>query len=106
MRMMHDTKRRNLTDFLREEFCRVSERVAEEMIAAAAKKIPDRSRSQLVRRNPKMMARHEAEAVYQVMQETKLMSPPTNCLSPIGPDAMIKGLFSLFDPDQITKTVL
>ena len=100
MRMMHDTKRRNLTDFLREEFCRVSERVAEEMIAAAAKKIPDRSRSQLVRRNPKMMARHEAEALYQVMQDTKLMSPPTNCLSPIGPEAMIKGLFSLFDPGE------
>jgi len=100
MRMMHDTKRRNLTDFLREEFCRVSSRVAEEMIAAAAKNIPDRSRSQLIRRNPKMMQRHEAEALYRVMQDTKLMAPPTNCLSPIGPDAMITGLFSLFDPGE------
>ena len=103
MRMMADTKRRNLTDFLREEFCRVSSRVAEEMIGDAAKKIPDRSRSQLIRRNPKMMQRHEAEALYQVMQDTKLMSPPTNCLSPIGPDAMIKGLFSLFDPGEFAE---
>jgi DNA topoisomerase-6 subunit B len=98
MRMMHDTKLRNLTEFLRNEFCRVSERVAEEMITDAAKKIPDRQRAQLLRRNPKMMQRHEAEALYEVMQATKLMSPPTNCLSPIGPEAMMKGLFSLFDP--------
>ena len=31
------------------------------------------------------------------------MSPPTNCLSPIGPDAMIKGLFSLFDPGEFAE---
>lgn len=98
MRMMHDTKLRNLTEFLRTEFCRVSERVAEEMITEAAKKIPDRQRAQLLRRNPKMMQRHEAEALYEVMQATKLMAPPTNCLSPIGPEAMMRGLFSLFDP--------
>jgi DNA topoisomerase-6 subunit B len=98
MRMMHDTKLRNLTEFLCTEFCRVSERVAEEMITDAAKLIPDRQRAQLLRRNPKQMQRHEAEALYEVMQATKLMSPPTNCLSPIGPEAMMKGLFSLFDP--------
>lgn len=98
MRMMHDTKLRNLTEFLCTEFCRVSERVAEEMITDAAKIIPDRQRAQLLRRNPKLMQRHEAEALYEVMQATKLMSPPTNCLSPIGPEAMMKGLFSLFDP--------
>jgi DNA topoisomerase-6 subunit B len=95
---MHDTKLRNLTEFLCTEFCRVSERVAEEMITDAAKLIPDRQRAQLLRRNPKQMQRHEAEALYEVMQATKLMSPPTNCLSPIGPEAMMKGLFSLFDP--------
>jgi DNA topoisomerase-6 subunit B len=98
MRMLTDTKHRNLTDFLGSEFCRVSENVAEELITEAAKLIPDRSRSQLLRRNPKLMERHEAEALYRVMQEAKLMAPPTNCLSPIGNEAMERGLFSLFDP--------
>jgi DNA topoisomerase-6 subunit B len=35
-----------------------------------------------------------AEALHRAIAETKLMSPPTNCLSPIGDELMRKGLVS------------
>ena len=38
----------------------------------------------------------EVEALYKAIQETKLMAPPTNCLSPIGEEAITKGLYWLF----------
>lgn len=97
MRMLRETKRRNLTDFLKEEFCRVSHRTAEEIITDTAKRVPDRQRNQMLRRNPKVMERHEAEALYKVLNLTKLHSPPTNCLSPIGDVDIRTGLFALFD---------
>ena len=58
--------------------------MAEEMIGDAAKKIPDRSRSQLIRRNPKMMQRHEAEALYQGARHQADVASD-QLLSPIGP---------------------
>ncbi len=100
MRMLRETKRRNLTDFLKEEFCRVSQRNAEEIITGTAKRVPDRQRNQMLRRNPKAMERHEVEALFKVLGETKLHSPPTNCLSPIGHEDIRTGLFALFDPGE------
>jgi DNA topoisomerase-6 subunit B len=34
-----------------------------------------------------------AEKIYQAIQATKLMAPPTNCLSPIGERAILAGLY-------------
>src|SRR5207247_11418908 len=36
-----------------------------------------------------------AEELHKAIGETRLMSPPTNCLSPIGDELMRKGLVSL-----------
>ena len=35
----------------------------------------------------------EAEALYKAIQTTKIMAPPTNCLSPIGEKAILPGLY-------------
>ena len=34
-----------------------------------------------------------AESLYQAIQNTKIMAPPTNCISPIGEKAILSGLY-------------
>ena len=83
LKMLHDTKAKNLRGFLSGEFSRVSPAVAEE-IARAAGLSPDRS--------PQKAARGEAEALYQAIQAAKLMAPPSNVLSPIGEELLLEAL--------------
>ena len=42
--------------------------------------------------NPTRIAHHESEALYKAIQDTKLMRPPTDCLSPIGEAQILAGL--------------
>ncbi|MCO5045312.1 MAG: hypothetical protein M9935_08560 [Kiritimatiellae bacterium] len=42
--------------------------------------------------NPTRVAHREAESLFNAIQETKLMRPPTDCLSPIGEAQIIAGL--------------
>ncbi len=83
IKMLHDTKSHWLSGFLQSEFCRVGPKVAEEICAAAKLN---------VRAHPKRIARQEAEKLYEAIQKTKLMSPPTNCLAPIGAEQILTGL--------------
>jgi DNA topoisomerase-6 subunit B len=83
MRMLADTKARNVKGFLTGEFSRVSARVAGEILERA--KIRETA-------SPKVVHRNEAEALFRAIGQTKLMAPPTNCLSPIGEDLLLAGL--------------
>jgi DNA topoisomerase VI subunit B len=83
IKMLHDTKSHWLSGFLQSEFCRVGPKVAEEICRHA--KLSDRA-------HPKRIARQEAEKLYEAIQKTKLMSPPTNCLAPIGAEQILTGL--------------
>lgn len=83
IKMLHDTKSHWLSGFLHSEFCRVGPKVA----ANICKKARLNTRA-----HPKRIARQEAEKLYEAVQETKLMSPPTNCLSPIGAEQILTGL--------------
>lgn len=83
MRMLRDTKSRWLSGFLREEFCRVGPKVAKEIIAKA--KLGEKA-------YPTRIARQEADSLYRAIQETKISSPPTTCLSPIGEARILEGL--------------
>src|SRR5262249_33458249 len=40
----------------------------------------------------KRIGRHEAEALFQAIQNTKISSPSTDCISPIGEALILKGL--------------
>src|SRR4030095_2360984 len=42
--------------------------------------------------NPKRIGRHEAEALFQAIQNTKISAPATDCISPIGEALILKGL--------------
>ena len=41
---------------------------------------------------PVRVAHREAETLYQAIQDTKLMRPPTDCLAPIGEEQILAGL--------------
>ena len=44
------------------------------------------------RANPKRIGRHEADALYQAIQKTKIRAPATDCIAPIGEELILKGL--------------
>ncbi len=93
IRMLQDTKSRNLKGFLQSEFSRVSARVAGQIIEAA--KLEDRNR-------PARIARQQAESLYKAIQTVKIMNPPTDCVSPIGEALLIKSLKAEIEADFYT----
>ena len=84
LKMLHDTKSHSLSGFLSSEFSRVSSTVAQE-ICKAAKLSPDT--------RPRNLHGAAAENFYKTIQATKIMAPPSNCLSPIGEKAILHGLY-------------
>jgi DNA topoisomerase-6 subunit B len=84
LKMLHDTKSHSLSGFLASDFCRVSPATATEMCKAA--KLSPSSR-------PRDLHGHPAEMLYKTIQTTKIMAPPTNCLAPIGEQAILSGLY-------------
>ena len=84
LKMLQDTKSHSLSGFLSSDFCRVSPQLAEE-ICKAAKVSPNMK--------PRDLKGPAAEVLYRTIQNTKIMAPPTNCLSPIGEKAILSGLY-------------
>ena len=84
LKMLQDTKSHTLAGFLAGDFCRVSPQLAEE-ICKSAKVSPNLK--------PRDLKGPAAEALYQAIQNTKIMAPPTNCISPIGEKAILSGLY-------------
>jgi len=83
LKMLQDTKARNVKAFLTGEFSRVSPRVASEILAAAGLK--ENARASTV-------AKNDAESLFRAIAKAKIMAPPTNCLSPIGEDLLLASL--------------
>lgn len=83
MKMLKDTKSRNLSAFLKSDFCRVSPKIAKEICEKA---------NLYVNARPSRIAVQEVDALYKAIQTTKIMAPPTDCLVPIGEGVLLKGL--------------
>jgi len=81
--MLKDTKAPTIAQFLVHSFSRVSPAVARRLCAAA--KITTRA-------NPRKTGRHEADLLYQAIQQTKIPAPATDCIAPIGEELILKGL--------------
>jgi DNA topoisomerase-6 subunit B len=81
--MLKDTHASTISAFLTESFSRVSSGVARNLCEAA--KISTRM-------SPKKVGRQEADALYQAIQTTRISSPATDCLVPIGEQLILKGL--------------
>lgn len=90
--MLKDSQAGTLSQFLTDSFSRVSSDVARRICEVAAKeggaKITTRS-------HPKRIGRQEADALYQAIQSTKISAPSTDCISPIGEELLIKGLYQV-----------
>ncbi len=84
LRMLHDTRSHWLSGFLSGDFSRVSPAVAHE-ICKTAKLSPNA--------RPRNIHGAAAEALYKAIQATKIMAPPSNCISPIGEKAILHGLY-------------
>src|SRR6266581_4526601 len=93
LRMLHDTKSHTLAGFLAAEFSRVSSAVAQE-ICGTAKLSPNAK--------PRNIHGADAEALYRAIQSTKIMAPPSNCVSPIGEKAILHGLYKQIKGDFYT----
>lgn len=81
--MLRETKAPTIAQFLVHSFSRVSPNVARRLCTAA--KLSTRA-------NPKKIGRHEADLVYQAIQQTKIPAPATDCIAPIGEELILKGL--------------
>src|SRR5262249_49553508 len=75
MQMLKETRARNIRSALQQDFSRVSGRIADEIAKGAGLETS---------RAPGKMSPAEAERLHRSIQKTKIMAPPTNCLSPIG----------------------
>jgi len=93
LKMLHDTKSHWLSGFLSSDFSRVSPRVAEEICKTAGLN---------AHAKPRNIMGQDAERLYKTIQATKIMAPPTNCISPIGERAILTGLYKQIKADFYT----
>lgn len=83
IKMLELTNSKTLQQFLTTEFCRIGSRTAKEICENAAL---------LPNTKLKNFTREMAEQLYNGVQKTRIMAPPTDCLSPIGSELLEKSL--------------
>ena len=82
--MLKETKTPNVTQFLTTSFSRVTPAVARKICAAA---------NVSTRASTAKLGQADADKLYQAIQVTKIKSPTTDCISPIGEELILKGLY-------------
>jgi DNA topoisomerase VI subunit B len=81
--LLHDAPNSTVSQFLTTTFSRVTSQVAKKICNTA--KITTRS-------STRRIGRKEADSLYQAIQATRIQSPATDCISPIGEELILKGL--------------
>ena len=81
--MMQGSGARNVQSFLSNEFSRMSAKTAEEVLTLA--RVP-------VNTKPAKVSRDQAEAIIKAFPKVKIMRPPTDVLSVVGEELLIKSL--------------
>jgi DNA topoisomerase-6 subunit B len=81
--LLHDNPNSTVAQFLTSTFSRVSGQIARKICTTA--KISTRS-------STRRIGRKEADSLFQAIQATRIASPATDCISPIGEDLILKGL--------------
>ena len=82
-KMLQSTNAKTLQSFLMAEFSRVGAQTAKEICEKA---------SILPKANPHKLTRQDCDKIIHAIKNTKIISPPTDCLSPIGSDKLEEGL--------------
>lgn len=83
IKMLKWTEARTLQSFLTKEFSKVG--------SGTAKKICENA-ALLPSTKPQAMSREQAEQLMRGIKDTRIQSPPTDCISPIGAELLEKGL--------------
>lgn len=89
-RMLASTNSKNLKAFLTHDFSRVSPKNANEILKVA----------KLENLKPEKLPHEDIEKLHRAMQMVKLPSPPTDVLSLMGEDLIIKGLKKEIDAEH------
>jgi DNA topoisomerase-6 subunit B len=92
-KMLQDTKSHWVSGFLSTDFSRVSPKLAADICEKAGLD---------PRMAPRKVVGQHAEKLYKAIQDTRLMAPPTDCLSPIGEEAILAGLYKQIRGDFYT----
>ncbi|MBI4738117.1 DNA topoisomerase VI subunit B [Candidatus Woesearchaeota archaeon] len=82
-KLLGSTTARTMQSFLTTEFSRVTPPIAKEICEHAGI---------LVNVKPEMISREQAERIIAAFSKTKIMAPPSDCISPIGAELLEKGL--------------
>ena len=82
-RMLNMTRAKTLLSFLTNDFSRVGKTSAKQICKVSGLN-PNL--------DPHKIENHEAEKLFRAMKKVKLLRPPTDCLSPLGEDLLLKGL--------------
>lgn len=90
---LQDTTSRDLRGCLMNEFSRVTPSVADEVLKKAGLKPNTKAKD--VGNDVDL-----ATKLHRALQDTKIMAPPTNCLSPIGEELVHKGLMNFLAVTQ------
>ncbi len=93
IKMLKSTESKTVTSFLQNDFSRIS--------LVTSKEICDKANLD-VKLKPEELDLTQSENLYKAMQGTKIIAPPTNCISPIGEELLIKGLKKEINADFYT----
>lgn len=93
IKMLQGTSSRWLNGFLQEEFSRVGAKTANDICEKAG--LNPHSK-------PKTLAATDAEKLHKAIQQTKIISPPTTCIAPIGEAQILAGLKKEVEADFYT----
>jgi len=95
MSMLQDTRARTIQQFLQTDFCRIGASLAKNILKEC---------NIIEKTNPKNLTNEQAELLFKTLQATKIIAPPTDCLSPIGADLLEKGLKKEINADFYVTT--
>ena len=96
IRMLQDTRANTISGFLQSDFSRIGQQTAKGICSKADLKAEEK---------PKKLDGKQIEALFKSLQETKIMAPPGDCLSPIKAELLEKGLKKEINADfYVTST--
>jgi DNA topoisomerase-6 subunit B len=93
-KMARKTTVKQLSALLRNDFSRVSPRVAQEICHKAKLRATLR---------PSKMSLKDTERLHAAISQTKIMAPATDCIAPIGPEQLQEGLQRVVKADFYTS---
>ncbi len=86
--MARESQEKTMSGFLMTDFNRISRNLASEIIKIAGM---DENK------DPKQITLHEVSALRDAFTHVKMMPPPTDCISPLGEEFIIKGLKNVYE---------